>query len=298
LVQERIKGIPINDLAALDAAGIDRAKLASTGVKIFLTQVFRDSFFHADMHPGNIFVNPKRPKQPQYIAVDFGIMGSLTTSDQAYLARILLAFFKRDYRQIAQLHVDCGWLPKDTPINEFESVIRSFSEPIFAQPLGQISFAQVLLGLFHTARRFNMEIQPQLVLLQKTLLNIEGLGRQLYPQLDLWKTAQPILEQWVKQQIGPRQVLQRVYQQWPDLAWQLPQLPSLVYQSLKEPQSDQSQPTIGRGRYAPGFGSMVIALGCVGAGLWLMPISIAEAFTVAPYSLVLGVSALILLWRR
>lgn len=299
LVQERIQGIPINDLTALDAAGIDRAKLASNGVEIFFTQVFRDNFFHADMHPGNIFVNPKQPHQPQYMAVDFGIMGSLEISDQAYLARILLAFFKRDYRQIAQLHVDCGWLPKETPVNEFEGAIRTVSEPIFSQPLGQISFAEVLLGLFHTAGRFNMEIQPQLVLLQKTIFHIEGLGRQLYPQLDLWKTAQPVLEQWVKQQIGPPQVLKRIRQQWPDLAWQLPQLPGLVYQVLNEQQKARpSQSGKKHIRSTSDLMRMALVFGCVSTSLWLMPVSITTAFVAAPYSLILLVGALLILWRR
>ena len=167
LVQERIFGLRVNDIEAIEKAGISRQELAKRGVEIFFTQVFRDSFFHADMHPGNIFVNPKIAHDPQYMAVDFGIVGSLSQEDQTYLARILLAFFNRDYRQIAQLHVDCGWLPADTKVHEFEGAIRGVSEPIFARPLAEISFAQVLLGLFQTARRFNMQVQPQLVLLQK-----------------------------------------------------------------------------------------------------------------------------------
>lgn len=244
LVQERVYGLPVNDIEAIDKAGISREELAKRGVEIFFTQVFRDSFFHADMHPGNIFVNPAVPHDPQYMAVDFGIVGSLSFDDQRYLARILLAFFNRDYRQIAQLHVDCGWLPEDTKVHEFEGAIRGVSEPIFSRPLAEISFAQVLLGLFQTARRFNMQVQPQLVLLQKTMLNIEGLGRQLYPQLNLWETAQPILEQWFKRQVGPKQVYQQLKQEWPDLAQQLPQLPGLVHAALEQVANPKAKPVV------------------------------------------------------
>ena len=244
LVQERIFGVPVNDIEAIDAADIDRKELACVGVEIFFTQVFRDSFFHADMHPGNIFVNPATPSKPQYMAVDFGIVGSLTHADQAYLARILLAFFERNYQQIAQLHVDCGWLPPDTPVREFEGAIRAVSEPIFARPLAEISFAQVLLGLFQTARRFNMQVQPQLVLLQKTMLNIEGLGRQLYPQLDLWETAQPILRQWFKAQVSPKQVVRQLRDNWPDMAQQLPQLPGLLYKALEQQAKPVTVPAV------------------------------------------------------
>jgi ubiquinone biosynthesis protein len=183
------------------------------GVEIFFTQVFRDSFFHADMHPGNIFVSSVTPWSPKYIAIDCGIVGSLTPQDQDYLARNLFAFFKRDYRRVAQLHIDSGWVPAETKLNEFEAAIRTVCEPIFEKPLKDISFGQVLMRLFQTARRFNMEVQPQLVLLQKTLLNIEGLGRQLYPDLDLWSTAQPFLERWMRQRMSPKTQLRKLQAQ-------------------------------------------------------------------------------------
>jgi ubiquinone biosynthesis protein len=187
--------------------------LAERGVEIFFTQVFRDSFFHADMHPGNIFVSTVNPWSPQYIAIDCGIVGSLTPEDQDYLARNLFAFFKRDYRRVAQLHIDSGWVPAETKLNEFEAAIRTVCEPIFEKPLKDISFGQVLMRLFQTARRFNMEVQPQLVLLQKTLLNIEGLGRQLYPDLDLWSTAQPFLERWMRERVSPKTLFQNLQTQ-------------------------------------------------------------------------------------
>lgn len=234
LVMERIHGIPVADLEQLAAQHTDMKLLAERGVEIFFTQVFRDSFFHADMHPGNIFVSRNNPSQPQYIAVDFGIIGSLTPEDQSYLARNFLAFFKRDYRLVAQLHVDSGWVPADTNVDAFETAIRSVCEPIFEKPLKEISFGQVLLGLFQTARRFNMEVQPQLVLLQKTLLNIEGLGRQLYPDLDLWKTAKPFLENWMKERMGPKGVYRTIKQQAPDWLEKLPHMPQLVFDALNQ----------------------------------------------------------------
>jgi ubiquinone biosynthesis protein len=234
LVMERIYGIPVADTDQLRQREIDMKVLAERGVEIFFTQVFRDSFFHADMHPGNIFVSPDNPASPRYIAVDFGIIGALTPEDQSYLARNILAFFKRDYRQVAQLHIDSGWVPADTNVNAFETAIRSVCEPIFEKPLKDISFGMVLLGLFQTARRFNMEVQPQLVLLQKTLLNIEGLGRQLYPELDLWKTAKPFLEKWMRERMGPRAVYRKMRQQAPDWLDKLPHMPQLVYDSLQQ----------------------------------------------------------------
>nr|WP_228051049.1 ubiquinone biosynthesis regulatory protein kinase UbiB [Pontibacterium sinense] len=234
LVMERIHGIPVADIAQLEAQNTDMKKLAERGVEIFFTQVFRDSFFHADMHPGNIFVSRDNPQSPQYIAVDFGIVGSLTPEDQSYLARNFLAFFQRDYRQVAQLHVDSGWVPSDTNVDAFETAIRSVCEPIFEKPLKEISFGQVLLGLFQTARRFNMEVQPQLVLLQKTLLNIEGLGRQLYPELDLWKTAKPFLEGWMKERMGPKAVYRSIKQQAPDWLEKMPHMPQLVFDALNQ----------------------------------------------------------------
>ncbi|MFP8968040.1 ubiquinone biosynthesis regulatory protein kinase UbiB [Pokkaliibacter sp. CJK22405] len=234
MVMERIGGIPVADVDSLRADGVDLKVLAERGVEIFFTQVFRDNFFHADMHPGNIFVDRDATSSPRYIAIDFGIVGSLTPEDQQYLARNLLAFFKRDYRQVAQLHVDSGWVPPDTPVHDFEAAIRTVCEPIFQKPLKDISFGHVLLGLFQTARRFNMEVQPQLVLLQKTLLNIEGLGRQLYPELDLWATAKPFLENWMKERMGARGVWRRMKAQVPDIMDQLPQLPQLTMDALQQ----------------------------------------------------------------
>ncbi|WP_372598415.1 ubiquinone biosynthesis regulatory protein kinase UbiB [Amphritea sp.] len=234
LVMERIHGIPVADIEQLKAQNTDMKKLAEQGVEIFFTQVFRDSFFHADMHPGNIFVSRENPSAPQYIAVDFGIVGSLSPEDQSYLARNFLAFFQRDYRQVAQLHIDSGWVPPDTNVQAFETAIRSVCEPIFEKPLKDISFGMVLMGLFQTARRFNMEVQPQLVLLQKTLLNIEGLGRQLYPELDLWQTGQPFLERWMKERMGPKAVYRSMKQQAPEWLDKMPHLPQMAYDALNQ----------------------------------------------------------------
>ena len=232
LVMERIQGIPIADIDALRAAGVDMKVLAEKGVEIFFTQVFRDSFFHADMHPGNIFVDATNPADPRYIAIDFGIVGTLAPDDLSYLARNLLAFFRRDYRQVAELHIQSGWVPPETRVNEFEAAIRTVCEPIFERPLKDISFGHFLLRLFQTARRFNMEVQPQLVLLQKTLLNVEGLGRQLYPDLDLWSTAQPFLESWMKRRIGPSGLLQTLQARLPSWLEQSPEMPQLVHDAL------------------------------------------------------------------
>lgn len=234
MVMERISGIPVADIDALEAQGTNMEKLAERGVEIFFTQVFRDSFFHADMHPGNIFVSRENPDDPQYIAVDFGIVGSLSPEDQSYLARNILAFFQRDYRLVAQLHIDSGWVPADTNVHAFETAIRSVCEPIFEKPLKDISFGMVLLGLFQTARRFNMVVQPQLILLQKTLLNIEGLGRQLYPELDLWKTGKPYLENWMKERMGVKAMIKNIKQQAPDWIEKLPQIPQLVFDNLQQ----------------------------------------------------------------
>lgn len=234
LVMERIYGIPVADMEQLQAQRTDMEKLAERGVEIFFTQVFRDSFFHADMHPGNIFVSRERPHDPQYIAVDFGIIGSLSEEDQSYLARNILAFFQRDYRQVAQLHIDSGWVPRNTNVHAFETAIRSVCEPIFEKPLKEISFGLVLLGLFQTARRFNMEVQPQLVLLQKTLLNIEGLGRQLYPDLDLWKTAKPFLENWMKERMSVKSAVANIRKQAPEWLEKLPYMPQLVFDALQQ----------------------------------------------------------------
>ncbi len=230
MVQERVYGIPVDRVEDLKRAGVDMRLLGERGVEIFFTQVFRDNFFHADMHPGNIFVTP----DGRYISVDFGIMGTLTTEDQRYLAENLLAFFHRDYRRVAELHVESGWVPKHTRVEEFEAAIRTVSEPIWEKPIAEISFGQFLLRLFQTARRFDMEIQPQLVLLQKTLLNIEGLGRMLYPELDLWSTAKPFMERWMAQQVGPRAFARRVKESLPQLSEELPEVPHLAYKVLKK----------------------------------------------------------------
>ncbi len=224
LVLERINGIPIDEVATLRKHGVDFQVLAERGVEIFFKQVFRDNFFHADMHPGNIFVDVANPARPRYLGVDFGIVGTLTPADQRYLAENFLAFFNRDYRRIAELHLESGWIPAQTRSDEFESAIRSVSEPIFQKPLKDISFGAFLLRLFQTARRFEMEVQPQLVLLQKTLLNVEGLGRQLYPELDLWKTAKPIMEQWMRDRLNPANGMSRLRQELPRLAEELPEL--------------------------------------------------------------------------
>ncbi|CAK9886395.1 MAG: putative protein kinase UbiB [Candidatus Erwinia impunctatus] len=234
LVMERIYGIPISDVTTLEKEGVNLKLLAERGVQVFFTQVFRDSFFHADMHPGNIFVSHLHPENPQYIAIDFGIVGSLNKNDKRYLAENFIAFFNRDYRRVAELHVDSGWVPPDTNVEDFEFAIRTVCEPIFEKPLAEISFGHVLLNLFNTARRFNMEVQPQLVLLQKTLLYVEGVGRQLYPQLDLWKTAKPFLENWIKGQIGVPALMKALKEKAPQWAEKLPELPELFYDSLRQ----------------------------------------------------------------
>ncbi|HKE45757.1 MAG TPA: ubiquinone biosynthesis regulatory protein kinase UbiB [Steroidobacteraceae bacterium] len=234
IVLERIYGIPISDVTRLRSLKTNIARLAENGVEIFFTQVFRHNFFHADMHPGNIFVIAEDPEYPRYAAVDFGIVGTLSPRDQYYLAENFLAFFERDYHRVAKLHVDSGWVPADTRVDELESAVRTVCEPIFNKPLKDISFGQVLLRLFETARRFNMEIQPQLVLLQKTLLNIEGLGRQLYPELDLWKTAQPILREWMRERMSGRAIMERLRTQLPDLAEAAKTLPQIVQGMIQQ----------------------------------------------------------------
>lgn len=234
LVTERIYATPVTDIETLTRHNTDFKVLAERGVQIFFTQVFEHNFFHADMHPGNIFVDPANPANPRYLAVDCAIIGTLTEADQYYLARNLLAMFRRDYRQVAELHVLSGWVPKHTRIGEFEAAIRTVCEPIFERPLKDISFGQLLVSLFHTARRFDMEVQPSLVLLQKTLLNVEGLGRQLYPELDLWDTAHPFLEQWVKERYQPNVMLKRLMRRGPEWLEQFPHLPQMVYQSLDQ----------------------------------------------------------------
>ncbi len=237
MVMERISGIPVGNIDALRAAGIDLRLLAENGVEVFFTQVFSHNFFHADMHPGNIFVGP----DGRYIAIDFGIMGSLRDVDQRYLAENFHAFFRRDYRRVAELHVESDWVPKDTRVDEFEAAIRTVCEPIFERPLREISFGHLLVNLFQTARRFDMEVQPQLVLLQKTLLNIEGLGRQLYPELDLWVTAKPFLERWMLDRVGPKAFFKAVVRNTPYWVEKLPELPGMIHDFLNESRNTEAR---------------------------------------------------------
>jgi ubiquinone biosynthesis protein len=234
IVMERMHGIPVSQTDRLIAAGVDMKKLSSDGVEIFFTQVFRDGFFHADMHPGNILVSTAPETFGRYIALDFGIMGTLNDYDKDYLSQNFLAFFRRDYKRVAEAHIESGWAPKSTRVDELEAAVRACCEPIFDRPLKDISFGQILLRLFQTSRRFNVEVQPQLVLLQKTLLNIEGLGRQLDPDLDLWKTAKPYLERWMGEQVGWRGMIERLKAEAPRFAQIFPQLPRLAHQALEK----------------------------------------------------------------
>jgi ubiquinone biosynthesis protein len=236
MVLERIHGIPVGNVEGLKAAGVDMRRLAHNGVEIFFTQAFRDGFFHADMHPGNIFVSP----EGQYRAVDFGIMGTLGEKDKRYLAENFLAFFNRDYHAVADAHLRAGWVPAGTRIEEFEAAIRTVCEPVFARPIKDISFGRFLLHLFQTARRFNMEVQPQLVLLQKTLFNIEGLGRRLYPDLDLWDTAKPYLERWMSEHMGPRAFIRTLRNEFPKWWAMLPEIPALVHEGLRRAGREES----------------------------------------------------------
>lgn len=275
LVMERIYGIPVSDIAALEAQGTNMKLLAERGVQVFFTQVFRDSFFHADMHPGNIFVSYEHPHDPLYIGIDCGIVGSLNKADKRYLAENFIAFFNRDYRRVAELHVDSGWVPRDTNVEDFEFAIRTVCEPIFEKPLAEISFGHVLLNLFNTARRFNMEVQPQLVLLQKTLLYVEGLGRQLYPQLDLWTTAKPFLESWLRDQVGLPAIIRALKEKAPFWAEKFPELPELVYDSLQQHkllqqsvdkltiQIQGQQQRQGQSRYLFGVGATLLVSGTI-----------------------------------
>ncbi len=237
MVMQRMHGVPISQTERLRAANVDLKKLARDGVTIFFTQVFRDGFFHADMHPGNIQVSLEPATFGRYIALDFGIVGTLTDSDRDYLAQNFTAFFRRDYKRVAELHVESGWVPAGTRIDSLESAIRTVCEPLFDRPLREISLGQVLLRLFQTSRRFNVEIQPQLVLLQKTLLNVEGLGRQLDPDLDLWSTAKPFLERWMNEQIGWAGLIDRLKDEAPRYAQLLPELPRLLHAAL-QPRSE------------------------------------------------------------
>jgi len=272
MVMERIHGVPINDMQTLRRAGTNIPQLAANGVEIFFTQVFRHNFFHADMHPGNIFVDISDPANPLYAAVDFGIVGTLDDKDRRYLAENFLAFFDRDYHRVARLHVDSGWVPPGTRVDELESAVRTVCEPIFNKPLKDISFGQVLVRLFSIARAFDMEIQPQLVLLQKTLLNIEGLGRQLYPELDLWQTGQPVLREWMAERSGPRAILRRVRRELPEIRYMLERLPGTARKVLErlenEPESGtarladidaQAALLLARQRYRAFTGTLALA---------------------------------------
>ncbi|WP_462156731.1 ubiquinone biosynthesis regulatory protein kinase UbiB [Pseudoalteromonas sp. GB56] len=291
LVMERIYGIPVSDTDALLKQGTNMKLLAERGVEVFFTQVFRDSFFHADMHPGNIFVSYDNPHNPQYIGIDCGIVGTLNKEDKRYLAENFIAFFNRDYRKVAELHVDSGWVPADTSIEEFEFAIRTVCEPIFNKPLAEISFGHVLVNLFNTARRFNMEVQPQLVLLQKTLLYVEGLGRQLYPQLDLWKTAKPFLEDWVKDQVGPWAVAKQMYANLPFWAEKMPELPDLIYHSLKRQQHPVAPTPVNQR-------PLILALaGC--SGLIIASLCALSGHTIAAAgAAITGFAALVWAWRK
>jgi ubiquinone biosynthesis protein len=235
MVMERMSGIPVSHIDRLVAAGIDLKRLARTGVELFFTQVFRDGFFHADMHPGNIFVSVEPPHHGKWVGLDYGIVGTLSDSDKSYLAQNFIAFFRRDYHRVATAHIESGWVPPDTRADELEKEVRVVLEPIFDRPLSQISLGRVLMQLFRASRRFNVEIQPQLVLLQKTLLNVEGLGRQLDPELDLWTTAKPYLERWMNEQIGPKAFQRRLLAEAPYLMTALPELPRLLHQRLLMP---------------------------------------------------------------
>lgn len=240
MVMERIYGTQIHNIKQLQKQNVDMQVLAEKGIDIFYTQVFRDCFFHADMHPGNLFVNTTNPKQPSYIAVDFGIMGSLNKDDQYYLAANFLAFFKKDYYEVAKLHVDSGWVAPDTKLEEFEAALRTVCEPLFDRPIQDISFGQTFMRLLKIAQRFEMNIQPQLLMLQKTLLNIEGLARTLFPELDLWKAAKPHLEEWMKKQVGIRSLYNRSKHQWPFISSNLPEVPIMIYEVLKDLKQQQN----------------------------------------------------------
>ena len=244
MVMERMRGVPINQIERLRAAGVDIPKLARDGVTLFFTQVFRDGFFHADMHPGNIQVSIEPATFGRYISLDFGIVGTLTEVDKEYLAQNFTAFFRRDYKRVAELHIESGWAPPTTRVDELEAAVRSVCEPYFDRPLKEISLGMVLMRLFQTSRRFQVEIQPQLVLLQKTLLNIEGLGRELDPELDLWHTAKPFLEKWMLEQIGPQKLLEELRNEAPHYAKLLPELPRLLFEFLKHPPSKGGSPEL------------------------------------------------------
>jgi len=306
-VEERIYGVPISRVDIFKEKHVNMKVLAERGVEIFFTQVFDHSFFHADMHPGNVFVDIEDPERPVYKAIDFGIVGTLDAVSQAYLAQNLIAFFDRDYRAVAELHVESGWVPKDTNVGEFESAIRTVCEPIFQKPLGEISFGVVLIRLFEVARRFQMEVQPQLILLQKTLLNIEGLGRELYPDLDLWQTGKPFLERWVSERLGPKGLLEyakrngsRWVVQFPALTNTLLTAPERIdrIESTQQAQThalEQLANDSRKARYGRRTGMIVGTIGLVAAGLsyWETP-----DVLIAHWPWLVGLLSLILIVRR
>ncbi len=313
LVMERIHGVPIGQVQRLKDLGCNMQLLAERGVEIFFTQVFRDNFFHADMHPGNIFVDVQDPVKPRYIAVDFGIMGSLTDADQLYLAQNLLAFFNRDYRKVARLHLESGWVPADARLDELEAAFRGVSEPIFERPFGEISFATLLLKLFRTGRRFGMEVQPQLVLLQKTLLYVEGLGKQLYPDLDLWTTAKPFLEGWLKERLGWRALRKNLREEGVRLVEQLPAIPGLLHDVLRkarrgelalEWKSKELECTrrelqrLRRTTWSSVIGGVLVLAGVVSAGLEIDPGLPGGAWTLAGGLAAAGGLLWLLAWPR
>jgi len=308
LVMERIYGIPVSRVAELQAAGIDLKILAERGVEIFFTQVFHHSFFHADMHPGNVYVSSEHPERPQYIALDCAIIGTLSRDDQYYLAKNLLAIFKRDYRRVAELHVECGWVPPDTPVNAFEATMRSVCEPIFEKPLKDISFGMLLLQLFQTASRFNMEVQPSLVLLQKTLLNIEGLGKQLYPELDLWDNALPFLERWQRERLSPIANLKKIGEKVPEWLEQLPEIPELLYDAMqeiknarryREHQQQEQAASMAKRRRARSRRLTLFGIAALAVSALAMLPSMADTMaTIPPAALILATAGLALLALR
>lgn len=294
MVQERIYGIPISDMQALKQHQVNLKKLAERGVEIFFTQVFRDCFFHADMHPGNLFINPANPNDPQYIAVDFGIIGTLNNRDQRYLAENFLAFFRRDYQRVAELHLESGWVPSDVHPAEFAQAMRAVCEPIFEKPLKDISFGKMLLRLLQTAREYRMNIQPQLILLQKTLMNIESLGRRLYPELDLWKTARPFMENWMQQRYSPKKLIKNIYARLPDYIEKFPEMPGLIHESLqcyiqtqRQPKNFVSEPQ----DHSSASSLQSSGTSSSAAGFFLVIISLTEAYYLSHHEMYLWQNA-------
>ncbi|MDB9862901.1 ubiquinone biosynthesis regulatory protein kinase UbiB [Litorivicinus sp.] len=307
MVEERIYGVPISRIDIFKERNVNMEKLAERGVEIFFTQVFDHSFFHADMHPGNVFVDIEDPGNPIYNAIDFGIVGTLDPESQAYLAQNLIAFFDRDYRAVAELHVESGWVPKDTKVSDFESAIRTVCEPIFQKPLGEISFGLVLIRLFEVARRFRMEVQPQLILLQKTLLNIEGLGRELYPELDLWNTGKPFLQRWVRERLGPKGVIEYAKRNGSRWVVQFPAITNAILSTperLERMENLQAEQTkaltlmtkeMRHNRFGRHFSLLISLIGLTAAAIGLLSERLAFAEN---WPLAIGILSLVLLLRR